>query len=54
MNTALRRFVGQLLGVVAIALFLVLLVAFISIPLNLSRHPGDAEPHRAVQSQHPT
>jgi hypothetical protein len=54
MHTELRSFIKQFIGVVAITLVPVILIAFISLPLNLNRHPGDVEPHSAVPAQHMT
>jgi hypothetical protein len=42
MDTALRIFIKEFAGVVAIAFMSVVVVAFVSIPANLGRHPGAA------------
>ncbi|WP_428420017.1 hypothetical protein [Methylibium sp.] len=41
MHTELRRFLSKLLGAIAITLVPVVVTAFISMPLNLNRHPGE-------------
>lgn len=41
MHTELRRFVARLVGTIAITLVPVVFVTFASMPLNLSRHPGE-------------
>jgi hypothetical protein len=42
MDTELRIFIKQFAGVVAITFMSVVVVAFVSIPANLGRHPGAA------------
>jgi len=42
MSQAPPTFVRQLTGAVVAALIPVVLVAFLSIPFNLGRHPGEA------------
>jgi len=54
MHTVLHRFLHQLISVITITLVPVVLVAFISLPLNLNRHPGDAEPHSPAIARHMT
>ena len=57
MNTFLRAFILQYLGVVLTTLLPVLLIAFMAIPVSLGAHPDDAfaanEVH-APLSQHMT
>ena len=45
MHPDLHRFLLRLAGVVAISLLSVAFIAFVSMPLNMGRHPGDAQPH---------
>ncbi|WIT13211.1 hypothetical protein PFX98_06265 [Paucibacter sediminis] len=52
MQTDLSQFLRQLAGVITMSLVPVVLVAFISLPLNMGRHPGDAEPHRSTVGAH--
>lgn len=42
MQDDLREFLSRFIGTVAITLVPVVLVAFLSMPLNLDRHPGEA------------
>jgi hypothetical protein len=42
MDTALRSFIKEFAGVVAITFMSVVIVAFVSIPANLGRQPGAA------------
>lgn len=51
MNPIQCSFIRQLFGVVVAALIPVVLVAFLSIPFNLGRHPGE---DRAVTMPTPT
>ena len=48
MHSDLRHFLTQLIGLVAMALVPVVLTAFLTIPFNLGRHPGDAPPEGPV------
>jgi hypothetical protein len=41
MHTQLQSFLRRYLGVVAITLAPVIFTAFVSIPFNLERHPGE-------------
>lgn len=41
MHAELRRFVARLVGTIAITLVPVVFIAFVSMPLNLNRHPGE-------------
>lgn len=41
MHTQLQSFLRRYLGVVAITLAPVVFTAFVSIPFNLERHPGE-------------
>jgi hypothetical protein len=51
MHPELLRFVRQWLGTVALALLPVVLTSFISLPMALHRHPGEAV---ALNAQHMT
>lgn len=42
MHTDLRDFLSRFIGTVAMTLVPVVLIAFMSMPLNLGRHPGEA------------
>ena len=55
MHPELRRFVTRFVGVVLMALMPLAAITFVSIPINLSRHPGEAAPHiTAPLMQHMT
>lgn len=54
MNSSLRWFLSQYLGVVAATLAPVILVAFLSIPFSLGGHPGDARLAGGTVAQHMT
>ena len=54
MNVSLRTFVYQYLGVVSAALMPVVLAAFVTIPLSLGGHPGEARPTDTFSDQHMT
>ena len=54
MDTSLRMFVSQFVGVVAAALVPVILVAFLAIPFNLGGHPGEPRPAEAPVGLHMT
>ena len=54
MHPELRRFLAQLARTVVATLVPVLLVTFISVPVNLGRHPGDAVAHAPAPAQHMT
>lgn len=54
MNTALRSFTRQYVGVVLLTLVPVVLTAFLSIPYSLSRHPGDERSAMSTLSTHMT
>jgi hypothetical protein len=54
MNSSLRLFICELLGVVLAALVPVVLVAFLSIPYSLGGHPGEDRTATAPSSQHMT
>jgi hypothetical protein len=54
MNSSLRLFICELLGVVLAALVPVVLVAFLSIPYSLGGHPGDERPSAVTGNQHMT
>jgi hypothetical protein len=48
MNSDLRHFLSPMIGLVAMTLVPVVLTAFLTIPFNLGRHPGDAPPEGPV------
>jgi hypothetical protein len=54
MDTSLRLFISQYLGVVLATLMPVVLIAFLSIPFSLGGHPGDARPATATATWHVT
>jgi hypothetical protein len=54
MNTALRNFTRQYLGVVFLTLVPVVLTAFLSIPYTLRGHPGDDRSAMSTVSTHMT
>lgn len=41
MHPELRRFLFRFIGTVALTLVPVIFIAFVSMPLNLNRHPGE-------------
>ncbi len=49
MDRNLRVVLKEIIGVVAATLFAVALLAFVTIPFNLGRHPGEARVHPAEQ-----
>ena len=54
MNSSLRLFMHQYLGVVAATLVPVVLVAFVSVPLALGAHPGEVRQASASVERHMT
>jgi hypothetical protein len=54
MNIYLRSFLQQYLGVVLATLVPVILIAFMSIPVSLGGHPGEALTASAPITQHMT
>ncbi|HEX5634850.1 MAG TPA: hypothetical protein VFX50_16515 [Gemmatimonadales bacterium] len=44
MHAELHRFLSHLAGTVALALAPVVLTAFVSLPMSLNHHPGEAPP----------
>ena len=54
MHAELRHFLLRLTGVVGLALVPVILTAFLSLPLSLGRHPGEAPALEEVQLRHMT
>lgn len=44
MNDEVHDFIARLLGTVILAALPVVFTAFVSVPLSLNRHPGDAVP----------
>ena len=54
MNSSLRLFIRQFLGVLLASLVPVVLVAFLSIPYSLGGHPGDDRTLATPVSQHMT
>lgn len=53
-DRSLLLFVRQFAGVVCATLVPVVVLAFLSMPLTLGRHPGEAEPAAAGQILHMT
>ena len=45
MHPELRHFLARLVGVALMALMPLALITFVSLPLNLNRHPGDTAAH---------
>ena len=55
MHTDLRNFVARFAGVVLMTLMPIAFITFVSVPLNLNRHPGDLAPlTSAPLAQHMT
>lgn len=54
MHTELRDFLSRFIGTVGMTLVPVVLVAFVSMPLSLSRHPGEAMLAMAAAPAHMT
>lgn len=54
MQTDLKGFLSQLAGVVAMTLVPVVLIAFVSMPLSLNRHPGEPAQQDAGMTRHMT
>lgn len=54
MHVDLRYFLVRLAGVVAISLVPVIVTAFLSLPLSLGRHPGEAPALEDAQLRHMT
>ena len=54
MHPALQLFMRQYLGVIFAALLPVIAVTFLSIPLNLAGHPGEARDITATTNFHLT
>ncbi len=54
MHTELRNFAGEVLRAVAIALVPVVVTAFVSMPMNLGAHPGEAPALQASPPRHLT
>lgn len=54
MDSSLRLFISQYLGVVAATLAPVILMAFLSIPFSLGGHPGDERLAAGTATQHMT
>lgn len=44
MHPELRRFLARFIGTVIVTLIPVIFMAFVSMPLSLNRHPGEAVP----------
>jgi hypothetical protein len=51
MHPELRRFLARLAGAALMALMPLAFITFVSIPLNLNRHPGDVAPHATAPPQ---
>ena len=54
MHTELHDFLARLIGAVALALVPVILTAFLTLPMSLNRHPGEAPAVPAAQPMHLT
>lgn len=54
MNPDLRDFLARWAGTVAMTLVPVVLIAFLSMPLNLGRHPGEPPPDGDTPAAHMT
>lgn len=54
MHPGLRTFLFQYLGVVCATLLPVILMTFLSIPLNLGGHPGKIRSANAMANRHMT
>lgn len=54
MNAELQDFLARFAGTVAMTLVPVVLVAFLSMPLSLGRHPGEPLPAAGAPSAHMT
>jgi hypothetical protein len=55
MHPEIHHFLARLGGVVLMSLMPLVVITFVSIPLNLNRHPGDVAPHiTAPLPQHMT
>ena len=54
MDSSLRLFISQYLGVVGATLAPVILMAFLSIPFSLGGHPGDERLAAGIATQHMT
>lgn len=54
MHQDLRDFLERYIGTVVMALVPVVLVAFVSLPLNLQRHPGEGAPDGTSAPLHMT
>ncbi|HJV97066.1 MAG TPA: hypothetical protein VJ608_13555 [Albitalea sp.] len=52
MNTDLQHFLHRFVGVVAITLLPIVFTAFVSMPLSLSRHPGEVASQGVTLAQH--
>lgn len=44
MHPELHRFIARFIGTVILTLLPVIFIAFVSMPINLNRHPGEAAP----------
>ncbi len=54
MNADLRDFLARLAGTVAMTLVPVVLIAFLSMPTSLGRHPGESRPDAGAPAAHMT
>jgi hypothetical protein len=54
MHTDLREFLDRFVGTVVLTLVPVVLVAFMSMPLSLGHHPGEAAPDVGAPPSHMT
>jgi hypothetical protein len=44
MHTELHRFLSRFIGTVILTLIPVIIIAFVSMPISLNRHPGEPAP----------
>jgi hypothetical protein len=54
MNSDLRYFLNRLIGVVGMTLVPVVLTAFLTIPFNLGRYPGEGGASQGAALRHMT
>ena len=54
MHADLRDFLARFIGTVAMTLVPVVLIAFLSMPISLGRHPGDPPRHAEAPAAHMT
>ena len=54
MHTDLHDFLARLAGTIALTLVPVVFTAFVSLPISLSRHPGEAASAAVAVARHMT